>query len=187
MPAPHITASVTGRGAHRLLHYRIGAQPGLGVRFAEVVAHGRRPINSRFITRSRGTIRFTPALGRGTRWALIAQTSRDGVPGASYTVGAYTPGTIRPSKASRIVVRHTRAGWRISWRPGANATSQRVTVRFIDGAQVLLSASGTQRSLVLAHRLDHGAQPTTIAIVALRGTTPGQIAGIVGRPRGARR
>ncbi len=107
--------------------------------------------------------------------------------GASYTVGAYTPGTIRPGKASRIVVRHTRGGWRIAWRPGANATAQQLTVRFIDGAQVLLSASGTQRSLVLARRLDHGVQPTAIAIIALRGTTRGQITGIIGRPRGAPR
>jgi hypothetical protein len=52
---------------------------------------------------------------------------------------------------------------------------------------VLLAATGAQRSLVLPHRLDHGAQPTTIAIVALRGTTRGPITGIVGRPRGARR
>jgi len=159
---------VTGHGARRVLHYRISSQPGLGVRFAEVLARGRRPVNSALITRSRGTIRFTPALGLGTRRVLIAQTTRNGVPGASDTVGAYTPGTIKPGKASRIVVRHGRAGWRIAWRPGANATRQQLTVRFIDGAQVLLTASSTQRSLVLARRLDHGAQPTTIAIVALR-------------------
>ena len=40
----------------------------------------------------------------------------------------------------------------------------------------------TGRRIVLARGLDHGAQPTAIAIVALRGTTRGRVSGLVARP-----
>jgi hypothetical protein len=162
--------------------YRIGVQPGLGVRFAEVVGTHLRPIETSLITRSRGAIRFTPALGPRTRRTLIAQTVRAGVPGARSTVGSYTPGAIPPGTASRIAVRHVRGGWRISWRPGANATAQQLTVRFIDGEEALLAGKAAQGSLVLPRSFDQGAQPTAIAIVALRGTTRGRISGIVAKP-----
>ena len=134
-----------------------------------------------------GVIRFTPALGPRTRRTLIAQTIRGGVPGARYTVGSYTPGAILPGTASRIAVKHVRGGWRISWRPGANATAQQLTVRFIDGEQALLAAKAAQRSLLLPRNLDRGAQPTAIAIVGLRGTTRGRVSGIVAKPRSTAR
>jgi hypothetical protein len=50
-----------------------------------------------------------------------------------------------PGTASRIAVTHVRGGWRISWRPGANATAQQLTIRFIDGEQALLAATAAQR------------------------------------------
>jgi hypothetical protein len=58
-----------------------------------------------------------------------------------------------------------------------------LTIRFIDGEQVLLAVSCARRGLVLPHKVDHGAQPTAIAIVALRGTTRGRVGEIVARPR----
>jgi hypothetical protein len=161
LPPPRIKATVSGRGTRRVLRYRIGVQPGLGVRFAEMVGRHLRPLETSLITRSRGAIRFTPALGPRGRRVLIAQTIRSGIPGARYTVGSYTP--------------------------GANATAQQLTVRFIDGEQVLLSAAAAQRSVVLSRKLDHGAQPTAVAVVALRGTTRGRITGIVAKPRGGAR
>ncbi len=186
LPAPVIRASVTGRGAHRVLRYRATRQPGLSIRFLEGVDGGAQPIGS--AGAAKGTIHFTPAVGSGRTRTIIARITRNGLAAGSIVVGRYNPGAISAGRASRIRVTHTHAGWRITWRPGVLATEQLLTVRFVDGAQVLLRAKGAQRSVTLAHSIDAGAQPTAVEILAKRGQTPGRPAfAVARRVRGKRR
>jgi len=176
---PRIKVSVSGHGARRVLRYRVTAQPGLSVGFLEGVDRGARPIGAARGTS--GVIAFTPALGSTTPRTIIARIRRNGLAAPDIVVGRYSPGVIRAGRASHIAVRRTRAGWRITWTPGSLATEQLLTVRFIDGAQVLLLAKGSQRSLTLARSLDRHAQPTAIEILARRGQSPGPPAFAVAR------
>jgi hypothetical protein len=179
LPAPVIKVSVADRGAHRILKYHVTRQPGLSVTFLEGVDKGAQPIG---IARgASGTISFTPSLGSSLPRTIIARINRNGLAAPGIVVGRYNPGAMRPGRASHINVKHTHAGWRISWTPGALATQQLLTVRFVDGAQVMLLAKGAQRSLTLARSLDKGAQPTAIAILTRRGQTGGRPALAVAR------
>jgi hypothetical protein len=171
LPAPVIRTSVSGRGRTRTLHYRVTPQPGLSVRFLEGVDGGATPIGA--ATRANGKIRFTPALGSARPRTIIAYLERNGNPAPGEIVGHYNPGTLRPGRASRVAIRHTRGGWRISWQPGALATAQQLTIRFADGVQVLLAARGAQRALTLSPHL-YLVQPIAVQIVALRGQTRGK-------------
>ena len=96
-------------------------------------------------TRAKGKIRFTPALGSSKRRTIVAYLARNGNVAPSIVVGHYNPGTLRPGRAARIAIRHSHGGWRISWRPGALATAQQLTIRFADGVQALIPAKGGQR------------------------------------------
>ncbi|MGH2878741.1 MAG: hypothetical protein ACRDK4_03920 [Solirubrobacteraceae bacterium] len=172
LPTPKIKASVAGHGARRVLRYRVSKQPGLSISFLEGVDGGSQPIGKAKGTN--GALNFTPALGSSRPRTIIARITRNGLAMPDIVVGRYRPGTIRAGQASHIRVSHTRGGWRIAWKPAALATEQLLTVRFIDGAQVLLSAKGKQRSLTLSRALDKGLQPTAIEILARRGQAAGR-------------
>ena len=174
LPAPRVHARVSGRGLRRSLYYKVTRQPGLAVRFFEDVDGGTQPIGT--ARGARGTLRFAPALGSAKPRTISAHLTRDGVALPSVVVAHYKPGRIAPGRASHIVVRRRGGKWRITWRRPARATSQLITIRFIDGAQVLIAAGGRQNTLSLARTLDHGARPTAIQIVGLRGQVRGRAA-----------
>jgi virginiamycin B lyase len=183
LPVPKVQARVTGRGLARVLHYRFTRQPGLAVRFFEGVDGGEQPIGPNAVKNTSGTIRFAPAIGSGGMRSIDAHVTRDSVALPRFVVARYHPGTIRPGRASHITVRHRGKRWQIAWRAPAHATSQLVTIRFVDGAQVLLTAGGSQHSLVLAAKLDHDRQPTAVQIVGLRGQARGPAASVRARVR----
>lgn len=179
MPTPVIHAHVTGRGAHRVLHYSVTRQPGLGVSFVEQVDHGASSIG--VAHGAHGAIRFTPAIGSSRSRQIIARITRNNEPAPSLLAGSYRPGTVRPGRATRLAIRPSRHAWRITWRPGAFATAQQLTVRFADGIQVLLNVKGAVRALTLARGLGGGTRPTAVEIVALRGQTRGRGAILVAK------
>jgi hypothetical protein len=162
-----------------VLHFRVTHQPGLAVTFFEGVDGGRTQIGA--ARGAGGTIRFTPALGSARRRQLFALLTRNGAPARIVRVGSYTPGTITPGRASHTQIKHARGAWRITWQPGALATSQQLTIHFIDGAEVLLAAKARQGTITLPRSLDRGARPTAVAIVALRGQTRGRPAAVIAR------
>jgi hypothetical protein len=168
LPAPAIRAHVSGKGTRRVLQYRFAPQPGLAVRFVEAVDGGVHPL--RVAKRPKGSIAFTPALGSKKTRTILAEVVRNGVPGRSRVVARYSPGVIRPGRASHVKVRGLRKVWRIAFAPGANTTSTLVTVHFADGAQMLFAAKGHKRSLDVPRTVD-GASPTAVAVVGLRGST----------------
>ena len=177
LPDPMIKARVTGSGLRRALHYSLHPQPGLSVAFREGVDRGAHPIG--VAKGGRGTLAFTPAIGSAPR-TIIATISRNGQVQTSLVVGRYRAGSNRPGRASRIHVAHTGAGWVISFRPGAFATEHLVTIRFLDGTQILLAALRGQRSLTVRPSVD-STRPVGIQVVALRGEVRGLPATVTAR------
>jgi hypothetical protein len=179
LPAPRIAATVTSTGASHLLHYRVSHQSGLAVSFIERVDRGARIIGT--AEGGAGTIPFTSGLGSAKPRAIVAVLTRNGVPAGRMVVAHYKPAVLKPGRPSRIRVRHAHAGWRISFRPGANATDHLGTVRFADGAQALLDSAG--KSFVTVPPKVDATQPVTVRVVGLRGETRGPAAAVSSKLR----
>ncbi len=156
---PAIHAHVSGR----VLRYSLTPQPGVAVAFAA---------DGQLLRGAAGRLRLPDRAA-----TIRAQFTRDGVPLGSRIVARYRPPRLRPGRAKAIRVRAHGGRWTLAWRPGANATLQLLTVRYADGAQVLLEARGAQRSLTLDRRV----QPTAVQIVGLRGQTRGPAASVTAR------
>ncbi len=178
LPDPMIKARVTGSGLRRVLHYSLHPQPGLSVAFREGVDRGAHQIG--LASRPRGALAFTPAIGSGAPRTIIATITRNGQVETSQIVARYRPGSNRPGRASHIHVADTHAGWTISFRPGAFATEQLVTIRFVDGTQILLAALRGQRSVTVPPSVD-STRPVGIEVVALRGQVRGAPAIVTAR------
>ncbi|HYM54534.1 MAG TPA: hypothetical protein VES97_04170, partial [Solirubrobacteraceae bacterium] len=178
LPEPKIKARVGGAGARRVLDYSVGRQPGLTVDFLEEVDGGASPIGP--ARAGRGSIRFTPSLGSTKPRKIVAQILRNGRLAATRVVARYSPGAIRPGRPSHILARHAHGGWQISFRPGANATEHLLTVRFADGAQLLLDAPNGRHAITIPSSLER-TRPTAIRVVGLRGGARGPAALVTAR------
>lgn len=178
LPEPKIKARVGGHGVRRVLNYSLTPQPGLTVRFLEGVGRGASPIGEAH--GARGQIRFSPSLGSGATRTIIAELIRNGRPAGSKVIARFAPGTIHPGRPSQIRVRHLHGSWRISFQPGANTTEQQLTIRFADGAQVLLVAPHGKRAVNVGAAIDR-TRPIAIQIVGLRGATRGPAARLTAR------
>ena len=75
---------------------------------------------------------------------------------------------------------HSPAGWVISFQPGAFATEHLVTIRFLDGSQILLAALHGQRSVTVPASVD-STRPVGVEVVALRGQVRGMPAIVTAR------
>ena len=78
LPAPRVSATVTGRGRSRVLHYRASGVDGHTVTFAEIGPQTRRMIGRAHGTR--GSLRFVPGYGRGGTRKIVAMIARRGLP-----------------------------------------------------------------------------------------------------------
>jgi hypothetical protein len=140
LPAPKVTASVGGSGAHRKLRYRIDAAPGQSVTFVE---RGRRTYSRIGEARgSSGTLRFTSADGAAEGRRILAIVERGGI-ARTLTVARYAaPGTARPAapKALRaqrrgttisVAFRRVRGAeqYRVAWRPSIGVPATVLTRR----------------------------------------------------------
>src|SRR5262249_20889845 len=87
LPAPDVTASVTGSGAARTLSWSMTPRSGQEVRFVE---HGTD--SSQVITTTSaasGSVPFTPAAGAGGTRTIVAEVSQDGLPRTNVDVTTY--------------------------------------------------------------------------------------------------
>jgi hypothetical protein len=125
-PAPSVRARVAGHGRARRLIYRVGARPGLTVRFAEY--RGGRPLAGLGgPLRGHGTIRFTPAAGPAGTRDVVALLSGLGTVPRSLVVARYrAPASPRPGRARlRLAVR----GRRFVIRVGRSRAAARYLLR----------------------------------------------------------
>ena len=147
LPKPRIKASVTGHGSSRLLHYRITAQPGMKVTFAESGTHGGQRLGS---ARGRiGTIRFTPSDARSGTRKIIAILTQNGMPRPSVVVARFNASPPRPGRAHSIHVKAIKGGLLVSFRPPPLASFSIVAVSLGGGRSVLLSTAPGGHSVLI--------------------------------------
>jgi hypothetical protein len=136
LPAPNIKATVIGHGLRRTLIYRLNAEPGRQVTFAERGAHMYRVIG---VARgARGRIGFAPAIGAGGRRDLVAQIVEGGIPTTPLVVAHYTaPGPARPGRPANLRVNRSGSTLTIRWDKARAAVEYEVAVLLVNGEQIV--------------------------------------------------
>ena len=132
VPAPTIQAHVTGRGAHRVVHYHATVPSGATISLAEQGGRLMHVIGN--VHNGSGTIPFTPAFGPGGGRTLVANISAGGVPQDSQTLASFTvPAPALPGRAAHVRVRAQGGAFSYSFRPPANSVRTLVTIVGTDG------------------------------------------------------
>jgi hypothetical protein len=131
-PEPKLSASVSGRGRARTLHYAVSGPPGLAVQFAEQGASTWRVLGSAH--GPHGTLPFTPAIGPAGTREVVALVSENGMPLRRQVLTHYrAPGPPRPGAVSGLrVARHGRA-FRIAFGRASGAARYTVHAIATDG------------------------------------------------------
>lgn len=130
LPKLAVTASVRRRGGGRVLTYRIGGGAGRKVTFAELGARTARQIGP--ASGSAGSIRFTPAPGRGGKRRIVAFVEGATGPARRLTVATYdAPAQRRPRAPTRLRASRARGRITATWRrvPGIRRYEALVTLR----------------------------------------------------------
>lgn len=161
MPAPKVSAHVTGTGTHRFLVYHVLARPKQTVQFAEIgerthrffgVAHG-----------SSGKIPFTPdQAGPGGTRKIEALVSIDGIPQKQIVVATYkAPKPPKPTDPTSVKVTHTASGnVVVTWKPATLVGGYRVLMTLNDGV-TRFEAVGAK-----THRAVFPGVPSTLSATA---------------------
>lgn len=143
LPAPKITASVTGSGARHVLHYRITAPAGARVTFLERGHRGGELIGA--AQGAQGSIAFTPSEAvTGTR-TIIAAITENGMPAPALTVVHYRAVRPVPGRPAGIAITRRHGGIVVSFRAAARADSYYLAISLSDGRGLrqLLTGKGT--------------------------------------------
>jgi hypothetical protein len=180
LPEPQVTASVSGRGHRRTLHWRVRAMPGQVVRFSE---EGRGSAGAIATTsRGRGSARFAPADGPAGRRDVVAVVEQAGLVRERIVAGRYTaPAPQRPGRPRKVTLRRRGGALQVAWTRASGARTYRVRAELSDGRRLLLETG--RRTLRLPA---FGARETgKVSITGLRGPYAGRAASA--RIRRARR
>jgi hypothetical protein len=123
--------------------------PGQVVTFSEVGAGtGASLVGT--ATGASGTLRFTPADGRGGRRKIVALVEQDGKPRERVTVASYVaPPPLRPGKPRFARLRRSGSGVVVTWGPSANATGYAVRATLNDGRRQLFVVGRRVRRVVV--------------------------------------
>ena len=158
-----------GRG--RTLAYSLRSILGQVVSFSEIGAGtGASLIGT--AKGSKGTLRFTPADGRGGRRKIVALVEQDGKPRERITVATYTaPGPVRPGRPRFARLRRSGSKVVVTWGPAANATSYAVTATLNDGRRQLFVVGRRVRRLTVP--AVSGQFSGKITVAGLRGSPKG--------------
>ena len=145
LPAPVVRATVTGRGVHRQLSWRLRAIRGQRVTFVEQGRHLSRAIVTS--AAPRGQRSFVPAPGPGGKRTIVAQVEQNGLPRRDLVVGSYrATAPARPSRVARF--RLVRAGRTlvVRWDRSRNASGYELRLAMGDGRRVLADLPARARS-----------------------------------------
>jgi hypothetical protein len=149
LPPPHVTASVTGKGLARELHYTLTPIKGQSVRFLEHKGTFTHVIAT--VTKDRGVVKFTPADGPTGRRTILAQVLQGISIRKQLTVAHYTtPPHLGPQRPLHLVASHRRKRLYISWRSGGGSSEYLVDVKATSGATTVVATDSTRASVKLA-------------------------------------
>lgn len=173
LPKPRVHATVTRRGAKRVLSWRLARIAGQKVAFVESGKDVRRVIKT--TGAAHGRVVFTPARGSAGTRKIIALVQQRGRPRATLTVArfrasaALTPATPRALKLTRKGTKVT-----VSWRAPRAGFRHAVHLTLSTGAQLVRVVGAKQHTTVLT-----GVAAGTAVKVTVRGLTPGNAKGPV--------
>jgi hypothetical protein len=186
LPPASVAVTVTGRGARRVLRYRIRPREGQSVTFAERAGHVFHILGS--ARASRGRLTFMPAPGPSGRRKIVALIALSGVQSRELVVGSYTarvpvlpgaPRRLRVSRRGRVVI--------ATWRPAARAAAYAAIVRLSDGRRLGFSLGARQRRITIPTLIGGlGASVTVIAVGGDGRTGPATRASLASAPRPGR-
>ena len=141
---PKVSATVTGVGQKRILHYHATFPANVAVRFVEQtgrllhvigMAHG-----------GSGSISFRPANGPAGRRQIVAQITNNGLPFSNDALGSYVaPPPPRPGRAAKLRVRSSRRAFTYSFAPPANATRLLIKIVATEGRHLERTVSASTR------------------------------------------
>ncbi len=132
-PDAKVSARVRGRGATRTLAYDVRRRPSQRVTFVELAAGGAaKTIGT--VEGGRGTLRWTPAPGRGRR-TVQARFELAGLPAEQRTVARFAAPSARLGKPGSLRVRRRGTTLRIAWERVAGAERYQVVATPSAGSQ----------------------------------------------------
>jgi hypothetical protein len=163
LPAPKITATVTGAGLDRTLHYHVAPEPGQHVSFVE-----RGPATWRVIGQAKGAsgqLRFTPAAGPAGGRQIVALVDHNGLAARELAVTRFDAAAPRPpSQPARLrVIRHGNV-LAVQWAGGGTAVRYAATVSLSNGRRVQFLRPARFHALKVAN-----VDPTLSAVVRVAG------------------
>jgi hypothetical protein len=140
-PAAKVTANVTGKGAKRVLHYKIRKRPAQRVTFTEIDGKQRRVIGS-VTGGGSGKLGWQPAPGVKPR-KIEAEFELNGLPAERLTVATVFPPSPTLGKPKGLSIRRHGTKLAVRWKRVAGATGyQVVTDTSCAGGQRTLAAKG---------------------------------------------
>jgi hypothetical protein len=180
LPAPKVTAFVTGRGAQRVLHYRVVQQPGMRVAFIEQGKNGGAPIGA--ARAASGTLAFTPSDAAPGVRTILATITRGGMPRPAVVVAHYVGAPVRAGRPGAISVKRVGSNLLVTFGSASFAERYVVGIRLGDGRNFVLTVRNGRRSLLV-----RGVGPHTrilsVAVTAIRHGLPGPTADARKLPR----
>jgi len=142
LPSARVSASVSGHGIARVLHYHFTPEPGETVRFLEKKGTFQHPIAT--VSKPSGSVAFTAADGPGGQRAIVADvlegpTIRKQMNVASYVAPAY----VGPEKPVHLILHRAGSTLQVGWLAGGGASLYLVTVKATSGAITETMVKGT--------------------------------------------
>lgn len=168
LPAPSVTAGVSGAGTTRTLKYTVKAIAGQSVEFAEKGKGVAADIGT--ASGTSGTIRFTPAAGRkGTR-QIVAEVTENGVPRTNIIVATYVaPAPAGPAPPKFVRASRKKTTVTITWAKVKKAAKYRVHIFLNDGRDLMLLLGAKQTSLPITNVAPSTRGYVTVSALALNG------------------
>jgi hypothetical protein len=134
-PPPSASATLTGSGNRRVLHYHAKLPPNVTISFAEQTGRLFHVIGK--ATGASGSIPFTPALGAAGRRSIVALIDNDGLPLSRKVVASYVaPGPPHPQRPRRVQVRTGARAFTVSFTPPAGAVRTLIRIVATDGRRL---------------------------------------------------
>jgi hypothetical protein len=163
LPAPKITAKVTGKGRKRKLEYTVTPIDGERVTFQEEGRNAYADIAP--AKASRGRQAFTPADGPAGKRRIFALVEQNGVPRDRIEIASYTaPGPLTPGRPPKVKLKRSGTKLVVSWGKATAATSYAVRVVLRDGRRLVIPTRRRSVRLSNVASYDRG----TISVYGMR-------------------
>lgn len=146
LPPPAIKGSVTGKGAHRVIHYDAYPEPGQSIRFSEVAGRSHHLIKT-VKGGGRGKIRFTISESRRRQRTIEADVMRDGITRKIFTLAHFRATSPRVGKPKHVRVRRNGRTAVATWGAAPFAKTYDVSVTYGVGRYIPLFPKGGARSV----------------------------------------